>query len=115
MHAIVDAMLGAAGAGDIGLLFPDTDDRFRGAASEIFLRGAMEQLRGKGLEPVNIDVTIICKEPKISEYRDVMRKNISRITGLDIGAISIKGKSGNGVGAEGGGGAVSAFAAVSAI
>src|SRR5262245_33943536 len=73
LHALTDALLGAVGEGDIGQLFPNTDPRWRGAASHLFLREAARQVELRGAEVTNVDVTIVCEAPRIGPYREPMR------------------------------------------
>ena len=90
MHALTDAILGAISAGDIGSHFPPSDEKWRGAPSDHFLRHAtklVENLKGKIL---NVDVTIICESPKISPHRESMQKNISEVIGISLSSVSVK-------------------------
>jgi 2-C-methyl-D-erythritol 4-phosphate cytidylyltransferase/2-C-methyl-D-erythritol 2,4-cyclodiphosphate synthase len=91
MHAITDALLGAVGAGDIGLLFPPTEPQWKDVSSDVFLRRAGKEVSDRGGRIENIDLTIICEEPKIGQYRDQMRKYISNILCISIDQVSIKG------------------------
>lgn len=90
LHALVDAILGAIGAGDIGTHFPPDDRKWQGADSERFLLHAYELLKNRGGELVNIDVTLICERPKISPYRESMIEHITKILKIDAHRISIK-------------------------
>lgn len=90
VHAIMDALLGAAAMGDIGLLFPDTDDQYKGADSLKLLEEVGARLRKAGYEIGNIDATVVAQAPKLRPYIDAMRANISRTLGLEIGAVSVK-------------------------
>lgn len=90
IHALMDSMIGAAAMGDIGKLFPDTDDSYKGISSMILLDKVCQALRDKGFSFVNVDVTVICQRPKLSPYIDEMRKNISDALGIDIGRVSVK-------------------------
>lgn len=90
LHAITDALLGAAGFGDIGTHFPPSDPQWSGAASETFLRHAAELVRKAGGIVDHVDCTVICEEPKLAPHRDAMRANVARILGLADGAVSIK-------------------------
>ena len=101
IHALTDALLGAAGLGDIGELFPPSDPQWKDAASEVFLRHACELLRGYGYEIINVDAVIILERPKILPHRDKIRKNLARILGVDAGRIGLKAKTSEGVGAAG--------------
>ncbi len=90
LHALSDALLGAAAMGDIGQHFPDTDERWRGADSRMLLRRVAEIIGEKGYRPVNVDVTIIAQAPKMRPYIDAMRPNIAADLGLDIDAVGVK-------------------------
>lgn len=90
LHALSDALLGAAAMGDIGQHFPDTDERWRGADSRMLLRRVAEIIGKKGYRPVNVDVTIIAQAPKMRPYIDAMRANIAADLGLDIDAVGVK-------------------------
>jgi 2-C-methyl-D-erythritol 2,4-cyclodiphosphate synthase len=92
LHALTDALLGAAGLGDIGRLFPDTDPRHAGADSRLLLREAFARVRAAGWKVVNIDATVICKVPKILPHAPAMVANIAADLGIDGAAINIKGK-----------------------
>lgn len=90
LHAITDALFGAAGSGDIGDHFPPTDPQWRSADSAIFLAAAVEDIRQKGGEIGNIDVTIICERPKIGPHRAAMRDRIAGICSIDPGRVNVK-------------------------
>ena len=92
LHAITDAVLGAAGLGDIGRHFPDTDAAFKGADSRVLLREAMRRVREAGWEVVNVDATIIAQAPKISPHAAAMVANIAADLGIDASCVNIKGK-----------------------
>ena len=92
LHAVTDAILGAAGLGDIGRHFPDTDMRFAGADSRMLLREAMARVRAADYVVVNVDATVICERPKILPFVAQMVANLAADLGLDPGAINIKGK-----------------------
>lgn len=96
-HAVTDAVLGAANAGDIGRLFPDTDPQWKGADSIALLRGAMAVVRRAGYRVSNVDVTVIAQRPKLLPYVDQMRANLAAALGVDAGAVSIKGKTNEGM------------------
>ncbi|MBQ6368798.1 MAG: 2-C-methyl-D-erythritol 2,4-cyclodiphosphate synthase [Parasporobacterium sp.] len=90
VHAIMDAMLGAAALGDIGLLFPDTDETYKGADSLVLLQAVNKRVREAGYEVVNIDATVIAQAPKLRPYIDEMRGNISHALGIAMDNVSIK-------------------------
>jgi 2-C-methyl-D-erythritol 2,4-cyclodiphosphate synthase len=101
LHAISDAILGAAGADDIGVHFPNTDKATEGMASALILARAVEIARAKGYEVVNIDAVVVCEAPKIRQYKEEMRANIARIMEVGVGRVSIKGKTTEGMGFTG--------------
>ncbi len=92
LHALTDALLGAAGLGDIGRLFPDTDPRHAGADSRVLLREAWRQTRAAGWAVVNVDATVICRAPRILPHAPAMTANIAADLEMDAGAVNIKGK-----------------------
>ncbi len=92
LHALTDAVLGAAGLGDIGRLFPDTDPRHAGADSRVLLREAWRQARVAGWAVVNVDATVICRAPRILPHAPAMTANIAADLEMDPGAVNIKGK-----------------------
>ena len=109
-HALADAILGAARAGDIGKLFPDTDPAYEGADSMLLLARVMEHVRGLGFEFVDADCTIACQEPKISPHRDQMRANLSRALGVDIESVGVAATTTEHLGWEGQGEGIGAWA-----
>lgn len=98
LHAIADAMLGAAALGDIGVHFPPTDEKWRGMSSVDIVRHAVGLLKEHGWAPVNIDATIIAEAPKVNPHVPAMREALVGMTGLDAGAISIKATTNEGMG-----------------
>ena len=90
LHAIMDALLGAAALGDIGLLFPDTDEQFSGADSLKLLQKVKDVLDEKGYSICNIDATVIAQEPKLRPYIDTMRQNIAEALKIDVSQVSVK-------------------------
>ena len=101
LHAITDALLGAAGLGDIGTHFPPSDPQWRGAASSLFLTHAVELLRADGAIIDHVDCTIIAEEPKVGPHRGAMRARIAEIMGLSIHQVSIKATTTEGLGFTG--------------
>lgn len=97
-HAIMDAILGAAAIGDIGMLFPDNDSAYKGADSLELLREVMCRVREAGWEVVNIDATILAQAPKLSPHKLQMRKNLAAAAGLDISQVSVKATTEEGLG-----------------
>jgi 2-C-methyl-D-erythritol 2,4-cyclodiphosphate synthase len=112
LHAITDAVLGAAGLGDIGNHFPPGDPRYAHADSADFLRTALALAAAAGWSPVNIDSTIRTERPKLAPYIPHIRARLAEITGLPVSAISVKAKSGEGLDAVGRGEAMVATAIV---
>lgn len=98
LHAIVDALLGAAHLGDIGRLFPDTHEENRGRDSAEFLQAAIEKVTAAGWQVVNIDCVVLAERPKISSVADTICDRIASILGIPADRISVKGKTGEGVG-----------------
>jgi 2-C-methyl-D-erythritol 4-phosphate cytidylyltransferase/2-C-methyl-D-erythritol 2,4-cyclodiphosphate synthase len=109
-HAVTDAILGAAARGDIGLLFPDTDPRWQGADSLELLRTAAAVVRQAGLAVSNVDVTVIAERPKLRPHIDQMRANLARTLGIEVAAVSVKGKTNESVDAVGRGEAMACHA-----
>lgn len=112
IHAITDAVLGALALGDIGQHFAPTDPRFAGADSADFLRAAMKMARAAGWELVNLDATVRAERPKLAPYIPHIRQRLAEIAGVDPGAVSVKAKTAEGLGAVGRGEAMAATAAV---
>lgn len=108
LHAVSDALLGAAGLGDIGMHFPDTDKRFKGISSVLILQRVCRMCGSGRYHIINIDCTLIAEAPKISKYREAMKRCISRITGTRN--INIKATTNEGLGAVGRGEGIAAFA-----
>ena len=90
LHALVDAVLGAIGAGDIGSHFPPSDPEWRGASSDRFMLHAVKLAAEAGYRIGNVDLTIICEAPKIAPYRDAMRARLAELLGTDLAAVSVK-------------------------
>jgi len=101
LHALTDAMLGAIGAGDIGQHFPDSDPRWRGAASSIFVAEALRQVRARGGTIGNVDVTLLCEAPRIAPHRDAMRRRIAELLELEEARVSVKATTTEGLGFAG--------------
>ena len=101
LHAICDALIGAAGLGDIGTHFPDTDPRYRGADSRVLLREVTALLHGAGLRVVNVDTTIIAQAPKMAPHVGRMRENIAADLGIDAAFVNVKAKTAERLGALG--------------
>ena len=90
LHAIMDALLGAAALGDIGKLFPDSDDAYRNISSLLLLKKTAEVLETAGYVVVNLDATLVAQAPKIGTHRDEMRRNIADALAIDISQVSVK-------------------------
>ena len=97
-HAIMDAILGAAAMGDIGMLFPDNDPTFKGADSLKLLTEVMRRVREEGFEVVNIDATVLAQAPKLSPHKQQMRMNLAEAAGLDVSQVSVKATTEEGLG-----------------
>ena len=110
LHALTDALLGAIAEGDIGVHFPPSDARWRGADSEIFLKHAASLVRERGGTIVHVDVTLLCEAPRIGPHRDEMRARIAEILGLNVSQVSIKATTNEGLGFIGRGEGIAAFA-----
>jgi 2-C-methyl-D-erythritol 2,4-cyclodiphosphate synthase len=92
LHAITDAVLGAAGLGDIGRHFPDTDAQFKGANSAVLLAEAMQRVRVKGWELVNVDSTIIAQAPKLAPYMAAINASVAKALGVSVEQVNVKAK-----------------------
>ena len=111
VHALMDALLGAAALGDIGRHFPDSDERYRGISSMKLLGEVMRLLAGKGFSPVNADVTIVAQRPRLKDYIPAMRENLARAMCLPEDCVNVKATTTEGMGFEGEGLGISAQAA----
>ena len=109
-HALMDAMLGAAGCGDIGGMFPDTDESFKGANSIKLLEEVVNRIEREGYRLLNCDITIIAQKPKLKDYIMPMRKNLSKALGIDASYINVKATTTEHLGFEGRGEGISAMA-----
>jgi 2-C-methyl-D-erythritol 2,4-cyclodiphosphate synthase len=112
LHAVTDALLGAAALGDIGDLFPDTDPQWKDADSRLFLNEALDRLNRGGWRPVNVDVTIFAQEPKLGPVKAAIRANLAELLGLSLDAVNVKAKTGEKVGHIGRGEAIGCHAVV---
>ena len=110
VHAIMDAILGAAALGDIGKLFPDTDERYAGADSLKLLAEVMRVLRAAGFELGNVDATVIAQRPKLAAYIDAMRANIAAAAGIQASQVSVKATTEEKLGFTGDGSGIAAHA-----
>ena len=101
LHAIMDALLGACGLGDIGMHFPDTDPRYEGASSMELLKTVRAKLEGEGYAPVNVDAVIVAQAPKIAPYSEFMRTSIAEALALSPARVNIKATTTERLGFEG--------------
>jgi 2-C-methyl-D-erythritol 2,4-cyclodiphosphate synthase len=101
LHAVTDALLGAAGLGDIGDAYPDTDPAYRGCDSSVFLRETLARLNQAGWQLVNVDVIIFAQEPKLGPVKTEIRRHLAGLLDLDPDAVNVKAKTGEKVGAIG--------------
>lgn len=110
VHALMDAMLGAAGLGDIGELFPDTDPAFSGASSIDLLRSVSATVTEAGWAVGNVDLTLVCERPRLAGYRPRMRAALAAAMGVERSAVSVKATTTEGMGFEGRGEGIAALA-----
>jgi 2-C-methyl-D-erythritol 2,4-cyclodiphosphate synthase len=109
-HAVTDALLGAAGLGDIGEHFPDTDERWRDADSMQLLAEVVESVHNAGLEVLNVDCTVVMERPKLAPHRQAIRERLAGVLGLDLRRVNVKASTGEGIGFVGRGEGVAALA-----
>lgn len=114
-HAITDAILGAAALGDISMHFPDSDQRWKGCDSLVFLRHAKQLSEARGYAIANVDATVILERPKLKDYRASIREQLARTLGLDVDAVSVKFKTAERVGPVGEGLSAEAQAVVTLV
>lgn len=112
LHAVTDALLGAAGLGDIGEWFPNTDERWRGADSALLLQTVQQELQRKGLQIVNLDCTVHAEKPRMGPWKPLIRQRLSDLLQVELQQVNVKAKSGEAVGPVGRGEAISATAVV---
>jgi 2-C-methyl-D-erythritol 2,4-cyclodiphosphate synthase len=112
LHAIVDALLGAAALGDIGGMFPSSDERWRGADSRALLELTARRIREAGFEPVNVDATVVAERPRLAPYVADMRAAVATTLGIGVDRVSIKATTTDGLGFTGQGEGIAAFASV---
>jgi 2-C-methyl-D-erythritol 2,4-cyclodiphosphate synthase len=106
LHALTDALLGAAGLGDIGAHFPDTDARFKGADSTVLLAEALRSVRALGWRVMNVDSTVVAQQPRMAQHLPAMKARIAEVLGIDVGRINIKAKTAERMGPVGRGEAI---------
>jgi 2-C-methyl-D-erythritol 2,4-cyclodiphosphate synthase len=109
-HAVIDALLGAAGLGDIGVHFPDCDDKYKDASSLSLLAETTRLVKESGFTILNIDATVIAQQPKMAPYREEMEKNLAYRSGLDISRVNVKFTTEEGMGFTGQGEGIAALA-----
>jgi 2-C-methyl-D-erythritol 2,4-cyclodiphosphate synthase len=109
-HAIIDALLGAAGLDDIGALFPDTDAAYKDADSLVLLRDVVERIAGAGFSIEHVDSTVVMERPKLSPHRAAIRASLATAMGLDADQVNVKASTGEGLGFVGRGEGVAALA-----
>lgn len=97
LHALIDALLGAATAGDIGKLFPDSDKSIKGISSRVMLRKALSLVQKKGLKPVHVDLTVLAEKPRLSKTGDTVRKTIAGLLQIPVDQVSLKAKTPEGL------------------
>jgi 2-C-methyl-D-erythritol 2,4-cyclodiphosphate synthase len=112
-HAVIDALLGAAGLGDIGERFPDTDERWRGADSIGLLQGVVMTVLAAGLQIVNVDCTVVMEAPRLAPHRQAIRERLAQALGLAVERVNVKATTGEGMGFVGRGEGIAALAVVS--
>ena len=112
LHAVIDALLGAAAMGDIGTLFPDTNEQFKDADSRKFIAIVRELLAEKKWEVVNIDLTIHAEQPRLEKFKGQMKRSIAGLMEIDFNNVNVKAKSNEGIGEIGMGNAIASTAAV---
>jgi 2-C-methyl-D-erythritol 2,4-cyclodiphosphate synthase len=112
-HAVIDALLGAAGLGDIGERFPDTDERWREADSMQLLASVVQSVRAEGLEIVNVDCTVVMEAPRLAPHRQAIRERLSSVLALDPARVNVKASTGERMGFVGRGEGVAALASAS--
>ncbi|GAB6067525.1 2-C-methyl-D-erythritol 2,4-cyclodiphosphate synthase [Methylothermus subterraneus] len=110
LHALCDALLGAAGLGDIGHHFPDSDPAFKGIDSRVLVRKVRELLADRDLKPVNVDLTIVCEAPRLAGYIPAMRENIAADLGVAPHQVNVKATTTEGMGFAGRGEGICAYA-----
>ena len=108
LHALSDALLGAAALGDIGKHFPDSDEKYKGISSIILLEHVAKLLTENGYKVINTDLIIVCQRPKLAPHIEKMRSNIAKALGIDIEYVSVKATTTEGLGFEGAGEGISA-------
>ena len=112
LHAVIDALLGAAALGDIGSHFPDDDQKWRGADSAALLKAVVEEVVSAGYRVVNMDITVVCERPKLRPKIDAIRERLAALLAVPVSAVSVKGKTNEGMDDVGAGAGVAVYAVV---
>lgn len=112
LHALCDALLGSVGEGDIGAYFPDTDPRWKGVSSRVFVEKALELVKGRGLSVVNADFTVVAEEPKLAPHRPAIRESLAKLLRVAPDRVNLKAKTMEGLGPIGEGQAIGCYAVV---
>lgn len=112
LHAITDAVLGAAGLGDLGEHFPDTDEQWRGAPSAALLAEVLTKAEARGFRVINVDSTVIAERPRLGPHKQAMRERIAALIGIDVSAVNVKATTHEGLGALGRAEGIAAMAVV---
>jgi len=112
LHAVADALLGAAGLGDIGELFPDRDPTYKDVESTVLLADVLQRVRAAGWQPVNVDLVIHAQRPSLSQYKPKIQERLAELLELPVTAIGVKAKTGEGVGTVGRGEVIRCHAVV---
>jgi 2-C-methyl-D-erythritol 4-phosphate cytidylyltransferase/2-C-methyl-D-erythritol 2,4-cyclodiphosphate synthase len=115
LHALTDALLGAIGEGDIGEHFPDTDARWKGAPSQLFVAEAVRRVRARGGDISNVDLTILCQAPRIAPHRQAMRARIAELLAIDLCRVGVKATTTEGLGFTGRGEGIAALASATVL
>jgi 2-C-methyl-D-erythritol 2,4-cyclodiphosphate synthase len=110
LHAVADAILGAAGMGDIGVHFPDTDPAYKGISSRKLVQITAEKIKDKGFSIINIDSVIVAQKPKLAGFMPQMKANLAEDLGIDRGRVNVKATTTEGMGPEGRGEGISSYA-----
>lgn len=113
LHALMDALLGAAALGDIGKHFPDTNEKYRGADSILLLKEVVNLIAKEGYKIINVDCTLVAQKPKVAPYIEVMRTNIAQALGTPLSAVNVKATTTEGLGFAGIGEGMAAYAVAS--
>ncbi len=115
LHAITDALLGAAALGDLGDHFPDTEEEWKDAPSAVLLAEVRTKIRAQGWVPGNVDATVVAERPRLAPHREAMRRRIAELLGLEEGAVSVKATTHEGLGTLGRAEGIAALAVVSLV